>query len=69
MLHVLQGIPEIVEKPLTISTSKTYADICSSFKNELSIKEDLEKVRIPTVKEKPYHNDPYYRIFEQPNFG
>ncbi|XP_039956870.1 putative helicase MOV-10 [Bactrocera tryoni] len=63
-----KGIPEIVEKPLTISTGKTYADICSKFKNELNITEDVEKPPGPTPQ-KPRPDLPDYRIFEQPFFG
>ncbi|XP_018790145.1 PREDICTED: putative helicase MOV-10 isoform X2 [Bactrocera latifrons] len=63
-----KGIPEIVEKPLTISTGKTYADICAKFKNELNIREDVEKPPRPTAQ-KPRPDLPYYSIFEQPFFG
>nr|XP_014093671.2 putative helicase MOV-10 [Bactrocera oleae] len=63
-----KSVPEVVEKPLTISTGKTYADICSNFKNKLNIKEDVEKAP-GSGAQKPGPNLPYYRIFEQPYFG
>ncbi|XP_054090989.1 putative helicase mov-10-B.1 isoform X2 [Zeugodacus cucurbitae] len=61
-----KGIPEIVEKPLTTNTGKTYADVCSKFKEALSIKEDVVETPGPSVS---CLTLPDYRIFEQPNFG